>query len=309
MNFIKILNSIITNYFTAWIIFFSIIAFFYPDYFSSLTGLIVPTLGIIMFGMGTTLTTNDFRRVFRRPGDIGIGVLLQYIIMPAAAFMLVKLFGIDHYLAAGVILLGSCPGGTASNVITYLARGDVALSVTLTAVSTLICPVLIPSLMYFYASRWIEVPVLKLFISSVQIVIIPVLLGLGFRAMLKNKAEKLNLILPSVSTVAIIFIVCVIVSANKETISSTGPKILLLVVFLNLFGLAAGYYTARLAGMDIIRARTVSIEVGMQNSGLAVALSNLHFSALAALPPAVSSVWHNISGSLLAWYWRRKQVY
>ena len=159
--------------------------------------------------------------------------------------------------------------------------------------------------MYIYASQWIEVPVLKLFISSVQIVIIPVLLGLGVRALLGKKADRLNDVLPSVSTLAIIFIVGVIVAANREAISSTGPKILLLVAIHNAFGLVSGYYTARLAGMDIKRARTVSIEVGMQNSGLAVALSNLHFGAFAALPSAVSSVWHNISGSLLAWWWRK----
>ena len=305
MNFLKTVNSIVTNFFTAWIIIFSVLTFYYPGHFMGLTWLIVPTLGIIMFGMGTTLTTDDFRRVFKRPGDIGTGVFLQYMIMPLAAFILVKFFGLNYQLAAGVILLGSCPGGTASNVITYLARGDVALSVTLTAVSTLICPLLIPALMYIYASQWIEVPVLKLFISSVQIVIIPVLLGLGVRALLGKKADSLNDVLPSVSTLAIIFIVGVIVAANREAISSTGPKILLLVIIHNVFGLVSGYYTARLAGMDIKRARTVSIEVGMQNSGLAVALSNLHFGAFAALPSAVSSVWHNISGSLLAWWWRK----
>ncbi len=305
MKIFRSLNYFITNLFTLWIIIFSLIAFYFPAHFSGLTGLIVPTLGIIMFGMGTTLTLNDFRRVFTRPKDIGIGVLLQYLLMPLAAFILVKIFNVNQYLAVGIILLGSCPGGTASNVITYLARGDVALSVTLTSISTLLCPLLIPVLMYVYASQWIEVPVLKLFISSFQIVIIPVLLGLGVRAVLKDSAETLNEILPTVSTVAIIFIVGVIVAANTASISATGPKILLIVVIHNLFGLLAGYYIARLAGLDHIRAKTISIEVGMQNSGLAVALANLHFSALSALPAAVSSVWHNISGSLLAWWWRR----
>ncbi len=305
MNILRTLNSVITNLFTVWIIVFALITYYYPEHFKGLTGLIVPTLGIIMFGMGMTLTPNDFRRVLTRPKDIGIGVLLQYMIMPLAAFFLAKMFNINQYLAVGVILLGSCPGGTASNVITYLARGDVALSVTLTSVSTLLSPVLIPVLMYFYASRWIEVPVLKLFISSVQIVIIPVLFGLGVRTLLKERAGSLNEILPTVSTLAIIFIVGVIVAANSAAISATGLKILLIVVIHNLFGLLAGYYIARLSGMDSTRARTVSIEVGMQNSGLAVALANLHFSALAALPAAIASVWHNLSGSVLAWWWRR----
>ncbi len=290
MQFIKNLNYIITNFFTVWIIVFALFAFYYPDYFSGLTGLIVPTLGIIMFGMGMTLTVDDFRRVLTRPKDIYIGVLLQYLLMPLGAFILVKVFNLNQFLAAGIILLGSCPGGTASNVITYLARGDLALSVTLTSVSTLLSPVFIPVLMYFYASQWIDVPVLKLLISSFQIVIIPVILGLTVRAILKEKAVAFNEILPSVSTVSIIFIVGVIVAANSESISSTGPKILLIVILHNLFGLIAGFYIAKLSGMDNKKAKTISIEVGMQNSGLAVALANLHFSTLAALPAAVSSV-------------------
>lgn len=305
MQFIKNLNYIITNFFTIWIILFALIAFYYPGYFSGLTGLIVPTLGIIMFGMGMTLTVDDFRRVLKRPRDIYIGVLLQYLLMPLGAFILVKVFNLNQFLAAGIILLGSCPGGTASNVITYLARGDLALSVTLTSVSTLLCPVLIPVLMFFYASQWIDVPVLKLFLSSFQIVIIPVIAGLTVRAFLREKAEAFNVILPSVSTVSIIFIVGVIVAANSDSISSTGPKLLLIVILHNLFGLISGYYISRLSGMDTRRAKTISIEVGMQNSGLAVALANLHFSFLAALPAAISSVWHNISGSVLAWWWRR----
>lgn len=305
MKLLKNLNYVITNFFTIWIILFSLSAFYYPNHFKGLTGLIVPTLGIIMFGMGMTLTIHDFRRVLARPRDVYIGVLLQYLLMPLGAFILVKVFNLNEFLAAGIILLGSCPGGTASNVITYLARGDLALSVTLTSVSTILSPVLIPVLMYFYASQWIEVPVIKLFISSVQIVIIPVLLGLGARAILKDRVNTFNEFLPSISTVAIIFIVGVIVAANSTAISTTGPKILLIVVIHNLFGLVAGYYIAKLFGMDNIRARTISIEVGMQNSGLAVALANLHFSALAALPAAIASVWHNISGSILAWWWRR----
>ena len=303
MKLLKNLNYVITNLFTVWIILFSIIAYYYPGHLRELTYLIVPTLGIIMFGMGMTLTVSDFMRVLTRPRDIYIGVLLQYLLMPLGAFILVKAFNLNEFLAAGLILLGSCPGGTASNVITYLARGDLALSVTLTSVSTIISPLLIPVLMYFYASRWIEVPVLKLFISSVQIVLIPVLLGLGVRALLKEKIYTVNEFLPSISTLAIIFIVGVIVAANTKAISTTGPIIILIVLIHNLFGLLSGYYIAKLSGMDNIRARTISIEVGMQNSGLAVALANMHFSALAALPAAMASMWHNISGSVLAWLW------
>jgi len=299
------LNYIITNLFTLWIILFAIITFYFPEHFTGLSNLIVPTLGIIMFGMGMTLTVEDFGRVLKRPKDIGTGVLLQYLVMPFAAFILVKLFNLDQFLAVGVILLGSCPGGTASNVITYLARGDLALSVTLTSVSTILCPVFIPLLMYLYASEWIDVPVYKLFVSSIQIVIFPVLLGLGVRTLMRGRLSSLNEVLPSISAVAIIFIVGVIVASNVSTISTMGFSVLAIVIIHNLFGLMAGFYIARLSGMNYSQAKAVSIEVGMQNSGLAVALANLHFSVLAALPSAIFSVWHNISGSVLAWWWRK----
>ena len=198
MKIIKSLNYIITNLFTLWIILFAIITFYFPQHFKGLSNLIVPTLGIIMFGMGMTLTVDDFRRVLTRPKDIGTGVLLQYLVMPLVAFILVKLFNLNQFLAVGVILLGSCPGGTASNVITYLARGDLALSVTLTSVSTMLSPVFIPFLMYLYASEWIDVPVYKLFVSSIQIVIFPVLLGLGVRTLMRGRLSSLNEVLPSV---------------------------------------------------------------------------------------------------------------
>lgn len=305
MKIIKSLNYIITNLFTLWIILFAIITFYFPQHFKGLSNLIVPTLGIIMFGMGMTLTVDDFRRVLTRPKDIGTGVLLQYLVMPLVAFILVKLFNLNQFLAVGVILLGSCPGGTASNVITYLARGDLALSVTLTSVSTMLSPVFIPFLMYLYASEWIDVPVYKLFVSSIQIVIFPVLLGLGFRTIMKGSLRSLNEVLPSISAVAIIFIVGVIVASNVSTISTAGIRVLAIVIIHNLFGLMAGFYIARLSGMNYSQAKAVSIEVGMQNSGLAVALANLHFSVLAALPSAIFSVWHNISGSVLAWWWRK----
>ena len=301
-------NYIITNFFTLWIVLFSVIAFFFPQYFKGLTSLIVPTLGIIMFGMGMTLEPGDFMEVFTRPGDIAVGVFLQYAVMPLAGFIIAELLGLEPLLAVGVVLLGSCPGGTASNVITYLAKGDVALSVTLTSVSTLLCPVLIPLLMYIFARQWIDVPVYKLFISSLQIVIIPVALGLLARSILRDKLERVLNILPSVSAAAIIFIVAVIVASNTDTIIRTGAAVVLAVVIHNFFGLSSGYYLARIFGMDVRKSRAVAIEVGMQNSGLAVALASKHFGALAALPPALFSIWHNVSGSVLAWWWRRKEA-
>jgi len=258
-----------------------------------------------MFGMGVTLTTDDFKRVFLKPKDIGVGVITQYTIMPLLGFVLAKIFGLDPLLAAGVVLVGSCPGGTSSNVMTYLARGDVAFSVTMTSVSTILSPIMLPFLMYTYAGEWIDVPVLKLFISTVQIILLPVGLGLLFRILIKGKIKYILPILPSLSSGAIIFIVAVIVAANAGSIAAVGLLVLLIAIIHNTFGFFIGYRVARFFGMDVRRARAVSIEIGMQNSGLAVALADTFFGALAALPGAIFSVWMNISGSALAWWWRR----
>jgi BASS family bile acid:Na+ symporter len=305
LKYLSLLNGVITNYFTFWIILFSVVAYIYPSYFADLRNLIVPTLGIIMFGMGVTLTTSDFRRVFLRPGDVCIGVVTQYTVMPFIGFVLAKIFGLDPLLAAGVVLVGSCPGGTSSNVITYLARGDVAFSVTMTSVSTLLSPIMLPFLMYVYAGEWINVPVVKLFISTVQIILLPVGLGLLLRMIIREKIKYILPVLPSVSSSAIIFIVAVIVAANSASIASVGLLIAVIAIIHNILGFSIGYRVARLFGMEVNRARAVSIEIGMQNSGLAVALANNYFGALAALPGAIFSVWMNISGSALAWWWRR----
>ncbi|GJM15860.1 MAG: sodium transporter [Thermodesulfobacteriota bacterium] len=305
MKYLSILNSIVTNYFTFWIIIFSALAYYYPSYFADLRTLIVPTLGIIMFGMGVTLTTDDFKRVFLRPKDIGVGVITQYTAMPFLGFVLAKIFGLDPLLAAGVVLLGSCPGGTSSNVMTYLAKGDVAFSVTMTSVSTILSPVLLPLLMYIYAGQWINVPVLKLFISTVQIILLPVGLGLLLRILIRDKIKYVLPILPSVSAAAIIFIVAVIVAANSTSIATVGLLVAVIAIIHNFLGFSIGYWVARFFGMNVTRARAVSIEIGMQNSGLAVALANTYFGVLAALPGAIFSVWMNISGSALAWWWRR----
>jgi len=258
-----------------------------------------------MFGMGATLTIDDFKRVFLRPKDVGIGVVTQYAVMPFLGFILAKLFGLDPLLAAGVVLVGSCPGGTSSNVMTYLARGDVAFSVTMTSVSTILSPIMLPSLMYIYAGQWINVPVIKLFISTVQIILLPVGLGLVFRMLIKDKIKYILPVLPSVSAGEIIFIVGVIVAANADSIAAVGLTVAAISVIHNALGFSIGYWVARFFGMDVLRARAVSIEIGMQNSGLAVALANTYFGALAALPGAIFSVWMNISGSALAWWWRR----
>ena len=306
MKTLRFLTTVFTNYFTFWIIGFSIITYAYPATFAKLAYLITPALGIIMLGMGITLTGADFKRVFLRPQDVAVGFMAQYGIMPFTGFALAKVLGLESLIAAGVVLVGSCPGGTASNVITYLARADVALSVTMTSVSTIFSPILTPLFTYLLAGQWIPVPVLRLFISTFEIILIPVALGLGIRSLFKERVKTAIEILPMVSSVTIIFIVGVIVASNAEAIGKVGLKTGLAVILHNIVGLTLGFYFARLFGLEVFKARAVSIEVGMQNSGLGVALATAHFGALAALPSAMFSVWHNISGSALAWWWRRK---
>ncbi len=226
--------------------------------------------------------------------------------MPLLGFLLAKMFRLSPELAGGVILMGLCPGGTASNVIAYLAKGDVALSVSLTSVSTLLSPLLTPLMTYLYADKIIYVPVIGLFLSALQIVIAPIAVVIIARKMFKDNIDSIIGFLPSVSIIAIIFIVGVIVAVSKQSIAMLGLALGLIIVLHNSFGLAIGYTAARLLGMDSKKARTIAIEVGMQNLGLGVVLAKTHFSLLAALPSTLFSVWHNVSGSLLALMWRKK---
>lgn len=306
MRLIKLANIIFTKFFTLWIILFSLFTYLYPGRFVDLNYLIVPTLGIIMFGMGMTLRMEDFGKVLKKPTGVIVGVACQYLLMPLVGFTLAVMFSVEPLIATGIVLVGSCPGGTASNVITYLAKGDLALSVTLTTVSTLICPFMIPLIMYLFAGQWIDIPVLKLFISAFEIVLIPVFLGLLVRYFLREKTEDILPAMPLVSSLAIIFIVGVIVAANVENIRNIGLLIALTVIIHNLAGLSLGYTAAKAFNFDEKKCRAISIEVGMQNSGLGVALASSHFGTLAALPAAIFSIWHNISGSTLAWIWQRK---
>ena len=298
-----------TRFFILWIILFSAVAYLFPSVFENLGFLIVPMLAVIMFAMGITLRTDDFRRVFSRPLEILVGISAQYVVMPFLGFILALAFGVSPLIAAGIVLVGSCPGGTASNVITYLARGDLALSVTLTSVSTLLCPFLLPALMYVYAGRWIDVPMADLFISALQIVLLPVLLGVISRKMLGRKLETVLPFLPSLSSLVIALVVGIIVALNAESIKTIGAVVLLIVIIHNALGLACGYLIAKALGFGESSARAISIEVGMQNSGLAAALSQLHFGYLSALPAALFSIWHNISGGAIAWLWRNRNIH
>ena len=265
-------------------------------------------LGIVMFGMGLTLNLHDFKIVFSRPKDMIIGCLSQFTIMPLLAWGLAKAFQLDEALALGVVLVGCCPGGTASNVITYLAKGDVALSVGMTGVSTLLAPLLTPLLTWALAGKSVNVDVVGMLLSILLVVIMPIALGLIIKTLWPKFTEKAMDYLPAFSSVAIAFTVSIVISANASKLLAGGLLIIVVVMLHNLLGLGLGYLIGRLLRLEEPKKRAISIEVGMQNSGLAAALATIHFAAypMATIPGAIFSVWHNISGAILVWLYTRK---
>ncbi len=259
-------------------------------------------LMIVMFGMGLTMKLSDFAVVFKRPRDVIIGCLAQFIIMPLLAFGLGKVFGLHQELLVGVVLVGTCPGGTSSNVITYLSKGDTALSVGMTSINTLLAPFLTPLLTYLYLRTSVNVDVRSMFVSIIQVVIVPIGLGLLINKLFGNYTRRISDALPLVSVTAICLIVAAVVSHNSEKILSTGLVIFAVVILHNLLGYLCGYLIGILFKMDLSRKKAVAIEIGMQNSGLATSLAGTAFPdlAMATVPGAIFSVWHNISGAVLA---------
>jgi bile acid:Na+ symporter, BASS family len=265
----------------------------------------VPLLMLIMFGMGMTLTPDDFRRVLRRPLAIAIGAGLQFLVMPFAAFAVGHLLGLPEALLVGLVIVGCCPGGTASNVIAYLARADVALSISMTVVTTCLGVLLTPMLIWLYLGENVPVPVASMLRSLIEIVFLPVALGVVINTFSGRWLAPVKPVFPLLSVGAIVVVIGIIVALNHARIADSGLLAMLAVILHNLAGLLLAYLCARALRLSQIEARTVSIEVGMQNSGLGVALALQYFSALAALPGALFSVWHNLSGSILAWWWRQ----
>ncbi len=281
----------------------AVVSLLLPEPFSRIdTQVINPMLGLIMFGMGLTLNINDFKVVFSRPKDVLIGCLAQFTIMPLMAWLLTKIFGLPADLALGVILVGCCPGGTASNVITYLAKGDLALSVGMTATSTLLAPLLTPLLTWLMAGTFVHVDAWGMLLSIVYVVIAPIVAGFLIQKYLPTFTKHAVAYLPAFSSIMITLLVGIIVGHNAEKLLTSGLIILSVVILHNLSGLALGYGLGRLLGLSHPKRAAISIEVGMQNSGLACSLATLHFAAspLATIPGALFSVWHNISGTLVA---------
>ncbi|WP_264737375.1 bile acid:sodium symporter family protein [Cytobacillus firmus] len=305
MKVLEAVSTIAGKYFAVWVILTSVIAFMVPDPFLGLGGYITILLGVVMFGMGLTLKAVDFKIIFTKPLPVLIGVCAQFIIMPLVAFVIAKLLNLPAELAAGLVLLGCVPGGTASNVMVYLAKGNVPLSIAMTSVSTLLAPIMTPLLLLMLAGQWMPVDAVAMFMSIVQVIIVPIVLGLAIKKFFPVAVEKSLTVLPLISVAAIITIVAAVVSGNSATIAASGLLIFTAVMLHNGFGLLLGYFAGKVLGQDEVNRRAIAIEVGMQNSGLGVALATAHFGPLAALPSVLAAAWHNISGPILATYWSK----
>ena len=259
-------------------------------------------LGVVMFGMGLATKLDDFKVVFSRPHDIAIGCAAQFAIMPALAWTLARLFGLDEALTVGVVLVGCCPGGTASNVMTYLSKGDLALSVGMTGVSTLLAPVLTPLLTWLLAGKTVDVDAIGMFVGILWVVFLPIGLGLAAKRFWPQATDRAVRFMPTVSSLAIAVIIVLIVAANAERLLAGGIAVAVVVVLHNLCGLGLGYLLAMALRLPEPKRRALCIEVGMQNSGLAASLAATHFAVypMAAVPGAIFSVWHNVSGAIVA---------
>lgn len=304
----KKLCHYISEYMGILVLVTALLSFAFPQLLQQVRPTVINyLLGVVMFGMGLTLNLQDFKIVFSRPRDVIIGCLAQFTVMPLLAWGLSRLFSLDEALALGVILVGCCPGGTASNVITYLAKGDLALSVGMTGVSTLLAPFLTPLLTWALAGKSVNVDVVGMLLSILWVVILPIAIGLIVKWIWPKFTEKATDYLPAFSSIAIALIVAIIISANADKLLAGGLLIIVVVMLHNICGLGLGYLIGCLLGLSVSKKRAISIEVGMQNSGLASSLATIHFAVypLATIPGAIFSVWHNLSGAAVAYLYRR----
>lgn len=300
MKAFNLFSNFMTKYMSALVLIIAIVALLQPWTFEWAANYVTYLLGIVMFGMGMTLRWEDFSLVFKRPRDVFIGSVAHFTIMPALAWGLAKAFGLPPELAAGVILVGTCPSGTSSNVMTFLAKGDVALSVAIGITTTVLAPFITPLLTWYLVGAWVSVSLGAMFLSIFQVVVVPIALGIIINRFFGNFVKRAVKVLPLVSVIAIMLIVGAVVGISAQKILQTGLLIIGIVIIHNICGYTLGFCAAKLAGFNFSKQKAVMFEVGMQNSGLATSLALMHFTPAAAIPGAIFSVWHNISGSLLA---------
>lgn len=300
MQYLFKFSKFMTNMMAVWVILLTVIALIYPNLFIWIAPYITILLGVIMFTMGLTLSIDDFKEIFKQPIKVIVLALAQYLVMPIIAVSLVFLFNLPPEIAIGVILVGSSPGGTSSNVMTFLAKGNVALSVAATTVTTLLAPIVTPSLTLLLASTWLDISFSAMMVSILQVVLIPVLLGLGVGSLFRKQVDRVVDVLPMISMTGILGVMTAVTASNVDNILTSGLIILLVVILHNLLGYATGFLLGKIFKFNLADTKTISIEVGMQNSGLATTLAVQHFEPVTALPGALFSVWHSLSGAVLA---------
>ncbi|WP_342575773.1 bile acid:sodium symporter family protein [Solibacillus sp. FSL K6-1781] len=303
MGVLQKIGKFAGNTFAIWVLVAAGLAIWLPEYFTWIGSYITILLGIVMFGMGMTLKLDDFKLILQHPKGVIIGIVSQFVVMPLLAFALAKIFNLPPEIAVGVILVGCCPGGTSSNVMTLLAKGNTALSVTITSCTTLLAPFVTPALIYLLASEWLPVSFMAMFMSVIKVVLIPIVLGIVAQFLFRPIVEKSIDILPTVSVIAIVMIVAAVVSGSRDKILETGLIIFAIVILHNGLGYLIGFLVAKLFKLQYDDQKAISIEVGMQNSGLGAQLAMAHFDPVSAVPSAIFSFWHNISGPILATYW------
>ena len=325
----KILNFY-TKYFAVWVIIFGIVAYFWPEIFLTIEEkmawffavtierILPPALrlqkgmnwffALTMFGIGAVLQIEDFKRIAKRPTIILIGSAAQFSIMPLGAFVLAKLFCLPPEFAVGLILTGSAPGAMASNVMSYIAKADTAYSVSLTTISTLLCPLLTPGLTFLLARSKLDVPFWSMFLDVIKMVIIPLFIGFGIRHYLKEKIEKILPIFPAISVTFIIFICSMVIALNNNRLGQVTGLVLVTAIILNIYGMLGGYGVGSIFKMETRRRRTLSIEIGMQNAGLGTVLALEHFGEQAAIPAAIFVFICIITASIMAELWQKKPL-
>lgn len=300
--------------FTIWIFAGVAAAMHYPAYFQEAGGfdlnrLIVPLVQVIMFGMGTAMSVSDFAGVVRSPRGVLVGLACQFTMMPAIAVGLVWIFGFPAEVSAGIILIGSVPSGVASNVMTYIAKANLALSITLTACATLLAPLMTPTLMKLLAGQLVPVEFFPMMLSVIQIVILPIVLGLIVHRIFEGRSRWIERSMPLLSMIGIAVVIAIITAAGRDALLRIGPLLFVAAVLHNALGYLFGYWGGRLMGMDEQSCRTISIEVGMQNGGLATGLAQeMGRVATVGLAPAIFSSWMNITGSALANWFRTRPL-
>jgi len=302
---LKRILSFYTKYFAIWVIVFGVVAYVWPGPFVALKGYMDWFFALTMFGIGAVLQVEDFKRIIAKPIVVFIGSAAQFSIMPLGAFVLAKLFGLPPEIAVGLILTGSAPGAMASNVMSYIAKADTAYSVSLTTVSTLLCPLLTPGLTFLLARSRLEVPFVKMMMSVIMMVIVPLFIGFGVRHYLKERIEKILPVFPAISVTFIIFICSLVIALNKSYLAQVTGIILAAGIVLNVYGMLAGYGVGSAFRMDVARRRTLTIEIGMQNAGLGTVLALKHFGEQAAMPAAIFVFICIITASLMAAVWQK----